>query len=111
MFVDATPGAPVTITNSLYCRLALPGGGQLDDINNFPANNTIPGSIMINGSFFTDVTVAPTAGALVSSAGAGILLKKFIDPAGGNLNLQTITSGDVTLGDSLSFTFSYYTDN
>lgn len=111
IFVDATPGAPVTITNSLSCRLALPGGGQLDDINNFPANNTIPGSIMINGSFFTDVTVAPTAGALVSSAGAGVLLKKFIDPAGGNLNLQTITSGDVTLGDSLSFTFSYYTDN
>lgn len=111
VFVDATPGAPVTITNSLSCRLALPGGGQLDDINNFPANNTIPGSIMINGSFFGDVTVAPTAGALVSSAGAGILLKKFIDPAGGNLNLQTITSGDVNLGDSLSFTFSYYTDN
>ena len=111
IFVDATPGAPVPITTSLSCRLDLPGGGQLDDINNFPANNTIPGSIMINGSFFTDVTVAPTAGALVSSAGAGVLLKKLIDPAGGNLNLQTITSGDVTLGDSLSFTFSYYTDN
>ncbi len=111
VFVDAIPGAPVTITNSLSCRLALPGGGQLDDINNFPANNTIPGSIMINGSFFTDITVVPTAGALVSGAGGGVLFKKFTDTAGGNLNLQTITSGDVNLGDSISFTFSYYTDN
>jgi len=111
IYVDATNGAPVTITNALYCKLSLASGGQLDDVNNFPANNTIPGSIMINGSFFGDVTVAPTAGALVSGAGAGILLKKFIDPAGGNLNLQTITSGDVNLGDNLSFTFSYYTDN
>ena len=110
IYVDAVPGAPVTITNALSCRLSLATGGQLDDINNFPANNTIPGSIMINGSFFADTTVAPTAGALVSSAGAGILLKRFTDTGGGNLNLQTINSGDINNGDNLSFTFSYYTD-
>lgn len=103
------PATP--ILNNFSCRFALGGGAYLDDLNNYPATNLLPGSIMINQCFFADPFTAPTAGAIATSNGRGVNFKRLADTPGALLNLTpNIAAGNVALGDNIAFSFSYYTE-